>query len=101
MPELVRLYLRQTAIGFVLSALFVSALIAGDIAGLRHLVLTSDAAPLAIAMLFVANGIVFAGVQFAIAVMRMQDRDETHGPLLRGYNAIPVPVRNAPSRRDD
>lgn len=71
MPALVRLYIRNVAWGFALSAVFVGLLIGLDVAGLRHLVMATDAGPVAVAMLFVFNGIVFAGVQFAVAVMRM------------------------------
>lgn len=78
MPALVRLYIRNVVWGFVLSAVFVGLLVGFDVAGLRHLVMASDAGPVAVVMLFVFNGIVFAGVQFAVAVMRMAapgDRD--------------------------
>ena len=50
-------------------------------------------------ILWVANGIVFAGVQFGIAVMRMQydDDDEPRGGhrqqiMHHDYLAIPVPA---------
>ncbi len=79
MPALVRLYIRNVAWGFVLSAVFVGLLLGFDIAGLRRLVMASDAGPVAVVMLFVFNGIVFAGVQFAIAVMRMAAPEDRGG----------------------
>lgn len=98
MPKLVGLYIHQCAIGFALSAIFVGAMLWLDIGGLAHLILASDAAVLAVVMLWVMNGIVFAGVQFAWAIMSMAERDETP----RGGKRLvlePVPVR-AEKRRD-
>ncbi|MCB2129174.1 MAG: hypothetical protein KDE03_08875 [Rhodobacteraceae bacterium] len=94
MPALVRLYIRHVLIGFGLSVAFVAALLWLDVAGLWHLISTSPQGWIALAMLLVFNGIVFAGVQFAIAVMRMADKDEGGG---RGTPiglpaAEPVPV---------
>ena len=92
MPKLVRLYIKNVLIGFVIAALFVALLITFDIAGLRHLLTSSPAGYLAIVMLWFANGIVFAGVQFAIAVMAMREKDT--GP--RGGRKQPV-VQMTPS----
>jgi hypothetical protein len=74
LPRLVRLYIRHAAIGFGLSAAFVALLLFYDVAGLGGLIAGSDMGWLAILMLWVFNGIVFAGVQFGIAIMRL-DRD--------------------------
>ena len=73
MPKLIRLYITQVAIGFALAGVFVGMLLWFDIANLWHLVTHSDKGVLAVVVLWFANGIVFAGVQFAIAVMRMKD----------------------------
>lgn len=103
MPALVRLYIRNVLIGFALSALFVGALLGLNVANLGHLVAASAQGWIAVLMLFVFNGIVFAGVQFAIVIMRMEDRGEgggrrrPAGPMV----AAPVPVRverNGPDR---
>ena len=75
MPKLVRLYIIQVLIGFALSAVFVALLLWQNVANLGHLVLTSDIGWLAVLMLFVFNGLVFAGVQFSISVMRMGEDD--------------------------
>ena len=85
MPRLVRLYIKQVLIGFGLSAIFVSALLYTNVGNLWHLVSTSDIGWIAVTMLFMFNGIVFAGVQFAIAVMRMEENDTP-----RGGKRIPV-----------
>lgn len=80
MPKLIRLYITNVAIGFCIAALFVALLLWFDIAHLRHLIATSDKGGLALAVLWFCNGIVFAGAQFAIAVMRLKDDDDDpHG----------------------
>ena len=86
MPKLIRLYIKNVLIGFGIAALFVAALIGFDVAGLRHLMLSSPAGWMAIAMMWFANGIVFAGVQFAMAVMALKEDDS--GP--RGGTRAPV-----------
>lgn len=73
MPKLVRMYILQVVTGFGLSALFVALLLWLNVGNLGTLVQSTSGGAIAVAMLFIANGIVFAGVQFAIAVMRMQD----------------------------
>jgi hypothetical protein len=101
MPKLIRLYIRQVAIGFALSLGFVAALVGFDVAGIGRLVLASDMGGVALAMLVVFNGLVFAGVQFGFAVMRMADDpkdDSGHGPAMR-LEPIPLCVPAAPARR--
>lgn len=95
MPKLVRLYISQVLVGFGLSAAFVSALLYLNVANLWHLVTHSSGGALAVLMLWVFNGIVFAGVQFGITIMRMAEDDTTpRGPrqhaLVREYAPIPV-----------
>ncbi|MGR3548021.1 MAG: hypothetical protein ACU0CB_13100 [Roseovarius sp.] len=108
MPKLVRLYITQVAIGFGIAAAFVAMLLWFNVANLWHLVTHSDKGLLAVVVLWFANGIIFAGVQFAIAVMRMKDDDddEPRGGhrqrmMVRDYVAIPVRVddRRHPIRR--
>jgi len=89
MPALVRLYIRNVLIGFALSAVFVGALLSLNVANLWHLVTSSSQGWIAVLMLFVFNGIVFGGVQFAIVVMRMEDRGGAGG---RGRK-IPLPAQ--------
>ncbi|MFC3088268.1 hypothetical protein [Tabrizicola soli] len=99
MPELVRLYIRSVALGFLISAAFTAGLVWWDVAGVGHLILGSDLGPVAAAMLVVFNGIVFSAVQFAFKVMAMAEEDE--GP--KGGHAARepalVPVRAAAKSR--
>lgn len=108
MPKLIKLYLINVAIGFGLAALFVAMLLYFDIAKLWHLISTSDKGWIAVLMLWISNGIIFAGVQFAIAVMKLKDDDDdeprggTRAPAKR-FVAEPIPLRvvakGKPSRR--
>ena len=75
MPKLVKLYITHVFIGFAVAALFVGALLYFNIANLGHLIGSSDIGWLALTILWVANGIVFSGVQLGIQVMRMADDD--------------------------
>ena len=96
MPKLIRLYILSVVIGFALSAVFLGLLVWQDIAGLGHLVLRTASGGIAAVMLFVMNGIIFAGVQFAIAVMRLaEDDNEPRGGLRVPsiLRAIPVKPR--------
>ncbi len=98
MPNLIRLYITNVAIGFGLAAVFVAMLLWFNIANLWHLVTHSDKGWLAVLILWVANGIVFAGVQFAIAVMRMKDDDDDeprggHRGRVLQRKSVPIPVR--------
>lgn len=97
MPKLIRLYIVNVAIGFAIAAAFVAGLIWLDIAGLQHLILHTPMGWVAGLMLIMFNGVVFAGVQFAIAVMRMADPDDTPpgGPRVR---LEPIPVRASVQR---
>jgi len=102
MPKLVRLYIVSVALGFGIAALFAAALIGFDVAGLRHLALGE---PLAIFLLWFFNGIVFSGVQFAYAIMRMAEKPQPpRGGRAVRVTAEPVRVRAearapAPQRR--
>jgi hypothetical protein len=69
--------------------IFLGLLLWADVAGLRHLILGSDMGWIAAFMMVVMNGVVFAGVQFAIAVMRMAEDPE--GP--QGGTRAPVASR--------
>lgn len=95
MPKLIRLYVLQVLAGFGLSAVFVGLLLWLNVANLWHLVTSSEAGMLAVFLLWLFNGLVFAGVQFAISIMRMQDADTPpsggkRAPVMRMQ---PVPVR--------
>ena len=55
--------------------------------------LSSDMGWIAVVMLVFFNGVVFAGVQFAITIMRMEQDDEPRGgKFVPVATDVPVPV---------
>ena len=78
MPKLIRLYITQVAWGFVISAVFVGALLALNVANLRHLITGSEIGLIALVMIWFMNGIVFAGVQFAYKIMSLAKSRRGH-----------------------
>lgn len=104
MPKLVQLYIRQALVGFALSGIFVGLLLYTNVANLWHLVTHSSGGVIAVIMLFMFNGIVFAGVQFGISIMRMAEDDDTsggkrqkartEGMMARSMAPVPVPVKD-------
>jgi hypothetical protein len=94
MPDLIRLYIRSSAIGFALGAVFTAGLIGFDVMGIGHLILGSDIGLVAAGMLVFFNGIIFAAVQFAYQVMAMAEDDD--GPVngLRDPVLVPIPVES-------
>ena len=99
MPKLIRLYITSCLIGFALAAVFAAMLMWFDVGHLRGLVLMSDEGVLAVVMLVVMNGIVFAGVQFAISVMALAQDDGPSGGEGEGMRIIPVAVPGGRRRR--
>ena len=104
MPKLIKLYIVHVAIGFGIAAAFLALLLLLDIGGLRHLILDTPMGWLAGLMIFMFSGNVFAGVQFAIAVMRMADPDDGPRGGLRDRLPAPTPEPQpvrvmAPARR--
>lgn len=91
MPKLIRLYIISVAIGFALALAFVTGFVALDLAGLRHLVLETEMGWLAFLMMVMFHGIVFAGVQFGIAIMRMAEPED--GPRGGARAPLLVPAR--------
>lgn len=89
MPKLVALYIRSVAIGFAISAVFLAVLIGINVAGLRGLIMGSSSGWIAAVMLFMSNGIIFSGVQFGIAVMKLAEPPQ--GP--RGGTKAPAVFR--------
>lgn len=92
MPALVRMYIRHVLIGFTIAAVFVAGLLWLNVGNLWHLVSTSPVGWLAVVMLFLANGIVFSGVQFAIAVMQMAETEGKPGGGTRAPVATTRPA---------
>ncbi|NEX45791.1 hypothetical protein [Pseudotabrizicola algicola] len=100
MPKLIRLYIVNVAIGFAIAAAFVAGVVWLDVGGLQRLILQAPMGWVAALMLVMFNGVVFAGVQFAIAIMRMAEPDDTppRGPRLR-LEPVPVRVHARPARK--
>lgn len=95
MPKLVSLYIRNVAIGFALAAVFTSLLLWLDVANLRHLIFNVAEGPIALFILFMFNGIVFSGVQFGIAIMRLENNEPRGGkPLRQSVKPIPLSIEN-------
>lgn len=93
MPELVRLYIRSTVIGFAIAAGFTAGLVWWDVAGIGHLILGSDIGLVAAGMMVFFNGIVFSAVQFAFRIMAMAEEDGPRGGhSARNPELIPIPV---------
>ena len=94
MPALVRLYIQSVVLGFAISAGFTGGLLWLDVAGLGHLVQSSDIGWVAAVMLVVFNGIVFSAVQFAFRIMGMAESDEgpQGGRGVREPVLVPAPV---------
>ncbi len=103
MPKLVKLYIRNVAIGFAIAAAFVAMLLWFNVMGLWALVSHSDAGLLAVFLLWFMHGIVFAGVQFAWAVMALAEKPDTGRggtPVVHELKAIPVhAAAKKPKRR--
>ena len=108
MPQLVSLFLRNYAIGFLLAVVFTRPLLALDLGGLRHLVLNVQGGFLAGFLLFFFSGLVFAGAQTGIAVFLMAERDAPRPPRpprapvadpLEALATVPVPVPVADAGR--
>ena len=104
MPELVKMYIRHTLIGFAIAGAFVAMLFYFNVANLWHLVTHDPMGWLAAILLVMFNGIVFSGVQFGIAIMRMADEEDGPGdtgarPLNPVLEPVRIPVRSdRPSR---
>ncbi|SLN46286.1 hypothetical protein [Roseisalinus antarcticus] len=101
LPSLVRLYVRSCLIGFGAAAIFVVLILWADVANLRHLVMSAPGGWLAVGLLWIFNGIVFAGVQFGIAVMAMAEppSDDSGPPEpVAERLAVPIRITEAPGR---
>ena len=79
MPALVRLYIRHVALGFALGMAFTALILWLNIGNLWHLVRATEGGIIAVLMLVIFNGIVFSGVQFGYAVMRMGKSEKPGG----------------------
>ncbi len=101
MPKLIRLYITQVAWGFAISAVFVGLLLALNVANLRGLITGSDIGLIALFMIWFMNGIVFAGVQFAYAIMSMAEKPggpRRGSPVVHSFEPA-VARQDAPSAK--
>lgn len=101
MPHLIKVYIRQVIAGFVLSGVFVTLLLWLNVANLGHLVTSVSGGWIALLMLWVFNGIVFAGVQFALALPSARQDDDSDGrrDAIPSMFAQPVLLRARITRR--
>ena len=76
---------------------FTAALLALDVASIRHLVSSTAGGWIAILMLFVFHAVLFSGVQFAIRIMLMAQDDTPGGGLRQGIRAT-LEALGTPSR---
>ncbi len=95
MPQVFQFYFRHVALGFLAATVFIGLILYFNVANLWHLISGSDVGWLALLVFWVLNGSVFAGVQFGIALMRMEEKDEggpgTGSPDVGGV--VPVPAK--------
>ncbi len=92
LPRIVTLYIRSVALGFAMAVLFVALLLWQDVAGLRGLIAGSPQGWVAFAMLVMFNGVVFSGVQFGIAVMRIAAPEPPAGGRFTKDDSTPLPA---------
>ncbi|MGB0085360.1 MAG: hypothetical protein WBP94_08330 [Rhodomicrobiaceae bacterium] len=95
MPELIKLLLRNAAIGFGIAAIFVTLLLLSDTGGVGTLVANSDMGVLAVFMLTFFTGLTFGSVQMGFAVMTAHKQDDGRGrgkrlPRIRWARTAPV-----------
>jgi hypothetical protein len=102
MPKLIKLYIRHVIIGFGIAAAFVAMLLWFNVMNMWHLISTSDVGLLALVVLWFSHGVVFAGVQFAWAVMALAEPPEggSGGKRQEVLQPVPVAYRARDGRRD-
>ncbi|WP_290558846.1 hypothetical protein [Aestuariivita sp.] len=79
MPDLIKLYIRHSLIGFAIAGVFVAALLYLNVMNLWTLVSNDQSAILVVFILWFFNGVVFASVQFAYAVMNLAEKPDRSG----------------------
>lgn len=91
MPELIKMYIRHSLIGFGISAAFVAMLLAFNVMNLWTLISHDSSAVLVVFILWFFHGALFASVQFGYAVMSLAEKTNTSGGGgLRQYVLAPV-----------
>lgn len=102
MPKLVKLYVRNVIVGFAIAAAFVAMLLWFNVMNIWHLVTHSDVGLLAVFLLWFMHGIVFAGVQFAWAVMAMAEKKDTGSggtPVVRTLRPALIPATSRSGKK--
>lgn len=89
-PDLLRIYLRHCVTGFLLAAIFVVLVIGYDIGRIGSLMAGSGLAALWALGLWIALGLVFGAIQWALVQGRDEDDDDHQGGRMI---PIRVPVR--------
>ena len=79
MPDLIKLYIRHSLIGFAIAGVFVAVLLYLNVMNLWTLVSNDQSAILVVFILWFFNGVVFASVQFAYAVMNLAEKPDRSG----------------------
>ena len=90
--RVLRVMLRNWALGIGTGFLCAGLVLAFDVAHLRHLLLQSDAPLIGLALLFGGFGATFGGLVAATAVMFLRDEGET-GRGGKALQLIPTTVR--------
>ncbi|MBX9757658.1 MAG: hypothetical protein K2Y29_02700 [Beijerinckiaceae bacterium] len=89
---LVRMLVINWIMGACMGVAFAAVLLAADVAGMRSLIMGTDLAIPALALLFGGFAITFGGVIAATAVMLMNDKDDDRDGG-HGFQLRPIPVR--------
>ena len=87
-----RFYALHCVVGFPIAGVFVAALMYFNAANLWHLISASDIDLMELFVFWVLNGIVFAGVQAAVAVMMMAENPDQNDDGPRGGMPTTAPV---------
>jgi len=95
---LVRMMVVNWIVGACMGVAFALVLLAGDVGGMRSLIMGADMAAPALALLFGGFAVTFGAVIAATAIMLLpgedDDRDGGHGMRLRPEPTLqPIPVR--------
>ncbi len=95
MPELIKLYIRNVIIGFAIAAAFVAMLLWFNVMNLWHLISTSDVGLIALFVLWFSHGVVFAAVQFGLAVMSLAEPPKGGGGKRQGVRRMMPALQRA------
>lgn len=97
MPDLVKLIIRNGAIGFLVSAIFTAFILVSDMGGVGTLVMTSSSGPLAAILLFFFMGLTFGSAQIGFVIMSGKDDVDGGGrkqnaPMIHQPALIPAKI---------